>query len=55
MNQKPFDVLIPALGKDLLPVLQIIVLTFDPQHLPIYRKIWVWAFIFSYIIKNLAY
>lgn len=32
MSQKPFDVLIAALGKELTPVLQITVLTFDAQH-----------------------
>lgn len=44
MSQKPSEVLIPALGKELTPVLQIIVgslLIFDTQHLLICHKIWV--------------
>lgn len=41
MSQKPSNVLIPTLGKELTSVLQIIGLIFDTQHLPIYHKIWV--------------
>lgn len=55
MSQKPSNVLIPTLGKELTSVLQIIVLIFDTQHLTIHHKIWVSALNISYITQNLYF
>lgn len=55
MSQKPSNVLIPTLGKELTSVLQIIVLIFDTQYLTIHHKIWVSALNISYITQNLYF